>query len=48
MTHLAESNVVNEVVQVLAEHGFDGLAEVLEVVLNEAMKSPRGPALRAW
>jgi hypothetical protein len=27
MTHLAETNVVNEVVQVLAERGFDGLAD---------------------
>jgi len=47
MTHLAESNVVNEVVQVLAERGFDGLAEVLEVVLNEAMKIERSQALGA-
>jgi len=47
MTHLAESNVVNEVVQVLAERGFDGLAEVLEVVLNEAMKIERSHALGA-
>jgi putative transposase len=47
MTHLAESNVVNEVVQVLAERGFDGLAEVLEVVLNEAMKIERSQTLGA-
>ena len=47
MTHQSQSSVVNEVVQVLAERGFDGLAEVLEVVLNEAMKIERSHALGA-
>lgn len=47
MTRELQSTVVDEVVQLLAEHGFDGLAEVLEVVLNEAMKIERTHALGA-
>lgn len=47
MTHQPQSTVVDEVVQLLAGRGFDGLAEVLEVVLNEAMKIERSHALGA-
>ena len=47
MTRELQSTVVDEVVQLLAERGFDGLAEVLEVVLNEAMKIERTHALGA-
>ncbi|MBX3427339.1 MAG: hypothetical protein KF688_16795 [Pirellulales bacterium] len=42
-----QSTVVDEVVQLRAAHGFDGLAQVLEVVLNEAMKLERTQALGA-
>jgi putative transposase len=47
MTRELQSTAIDEVVQVLAEHGFDGLAEILEVVLNEAMKIERTHALNA-
>lgn len=47
MTRELQSTAIDEVVQLLAERGFDGLAEVLEVVLNEAMKIERSHALGA-
>ncbi len=47
MTRPVESTVVDDVVQLLAEHGFDGLAQVLQMVLNEAMKLERTHALGA-
>ena len=47
MTHQVHGNVGSEAVQLLAEHGFDGLAEALEVLLNEAMKVERREALGA-
>lgn len=42
-----QSSPLDEVVQLRAAHGFDGLAQVLEVVLNEAMKLERTQALGA-
>lgn len=45
MTHQAHPSVTREVVQVLAEHGFDGMAQVMELLINECMKIERQQAL---
>jgi transposase-like protein len=37
--------VTREVVQVLAEHGFDGMAQAMELLINECMKIERQQAL---
>jgi len=47
MTHQAHPSVTREVVQVLAEHGFDGMAQVMELLFNECMKIERQQALGA-
>lgn len=47
MTHLPQFSGFGEVIQLLAEHGFDGLAEVFELFLNEVMKIERCEALHA-
>ena len=38
MTHQDQSNARDEVVHLLAEHGFDGMAQVFEMFFNEVMK----------
>jgi putative transposase len=45
MTHQAHPSVTREVVQVLAEHGFDGMAQMMELLVNECMKLERQQAL---
>lgn len=45
MTHQPHPSVTRQVVQLLAEHGFDGMAEVMERLLNECMKIERQQAL---
>ena len=45
MTHQAHPNVVREVVQALAEHGFDGMAQAMELLINECLKIERQQAL---
>jgi putative transposase len=45
MTHQAHPSVTREVVQVLAEHGFDGMAHAMELLINECMKVERQQAL---
>jgi transposase-like protein len=45
MTHQAHPSVVREAVQVLAEHGFDGMAQAMELFINECMKIERQQAL---
>jgi len=45
MTHQAHPSVVREVVQVLAERGFDGMAQAMELLINECMKIERQQAL---
>jgi putative transposase len=45
MTHQAHPSVLREVVQVLAEHGFDGMAQAMELLVNECMKIERQQAL---
>ncbi len=47
MTHQNESNHFNEIVQVLADEGFDGMAQAMQLLLNEAMKIERSQALGA-
>ena len=34
MTHQAESNLFDQMIQVLDEHGFDGMARAFEIFLN--------------
>jgi transposase-like protein len=45
MTHQAHPSVTRDVVQLLAEHGFEGMAHVMELLLNECMKIERQQAL---
>lgn len=45
MTHQVHPIVTRDVVQVLAEHGFDGMAQAMELLLNECMKIERQAAL---
>ena len=45
MTHHIHPNVTREVVQVLADHGFDGMAQAMELLLNECMKIERQQSL---
>lgn len=47
MTHQVESNPLDEMIQVLEEHGFEGMARALEILFNEAMKIERSTALGA-
>ena len=47
MTHPTQFSGCREAIQLLAEHGFDGLAEVIELLLNEVMKIERCEALGA-
>lgn len=47
MTHDFDSIPLEPVLQLLSEHGFDGMAEVMESLLNTAMKLERCLALRA-
>jgi transposase-like protein len=45
MTRPAHPSVLRDVVQVLAEHGFDGMAQAMELLINECMKIERQQAL---
>jgi transposase-like protein len=47
MTHQDESNVLAQAVELLAQHGFDGIADVLQLLLNQAMLIERSQALGA-
>jgi transposase-like protein len=47
MTRQIESTELDAVVQLLAEHGFDGMAQAIETLMNEAMKLQRSEALGA-
>jgi len=47
MTRQRQSTELDSIVQLLAEHGFDGMAQAIEILLNEAMKFQRSDALRA-
>lgn len=47
MTHAFQSNNTHEAVQLLAEHGFDSMAEAIQILMNEAMKIERTEYLNA-
>ena len=47
MTHQTQPTAFDEVMELLAEHGFDGMAQAIGVLLNEAMKLERMHALGA-
>jgi transposase-like protein len=47
MTRQMQSTELDSIIQLLAEHGFDGMAQAIEVLMNEAMKLQRSEALGA-
>jgi putative transposase len=47
MTRRTESNVLDRIGELLAEQGFDGLSEILQLILNQAMLVERSQALGA-
>jgi putative transposase len=47
MTRQIESTELDAVVQLLADHGFDGMAQAIETLMNEAMKLQRSDVLGA-
>jgi len=47
MAHQNNDNKMNIVMELLTENGFEGFADVLRILLNEAMKIERGYALGA-
>jgi transposase-like protein len=47
MTHQEQSNALDSIVELLAEHGFEGMAQAIEILFNEAMKLQRNAALGA-
>ena len=47
MTHQNQSNEVAAVVQLLANEGFEGMANAMQLLLNEAMKLERSEYLNA-
>ncbi len=47
MTHQNESTPLDQMIQVLDEHGFDGMARAMQILINEAMKIERNEVLGA-
>lgn len=47
MTHQDEFNAFSPIVQLLADQGFDGMAQAMQLLLNEVMKLERSEALGA-
>jgi putative transposase len=47
MTHQNNDNKMNAVIKMLIENGFEGFADVLRILLNEAMRIERDNALGA-
>ena len=47
MTHQNQTNPLDQIVELLAEHGFDGMAQAVTVLLNEVMKLQRTHTLGA-
>jgi putative transposase len=47
MTHPMQTTALDEITELLAAHGFDGLAQAVTVLLNEVMKLERAAALGA-
>ena len=47
MTHQVQTTALDEMMELLAEHGFDGMAQAVTLLLNEVMKLERTHALGA-
>ena len=47
MAHRTHGNVFDDAMEMLIENGFDGMADVLRILLNEAMKIEREDCLSA-
>jgi transposase-like protein len=47
MTHQEQPTALDQITELLAEHGFDGIAQAVTVLLNEVMKIERAHALGA-
>ena len=47
MTHHADSELLNTVLQLITEQGSPGLAEGLRLIINEAMRVERSQILQA-
>jgi putative transposase len=47
MTHQMQTTALDQIAELLAEHGFDGIAQAVTVLLNEVMKIERSHALGA-
>ena len=47
MTRQTDGNTIETVMELLIENGFDGFADVMRILLNEAMKIERDQALGA-
>ncbi len=47
MTRQLESTELDAVVPLLADHGFDGMAQAIELLINEAMRLKRSEVLGA-
>lgn len=47
MAHQQQSNQFAVLVQMLAQHGFEGMAQAIEILMNEAMKLERSEVMRA-
>ena len=47
MTHHDQANALDQITELLAEHGLDGMAQAVGVLLNEVMKLERTHALGA-
>lgn len=47
MTHQEQATALDQIGELLAEHGFDGMTQALTVLLNEVMKLERAQALGA-
>lgn len=45
MAHQDQSNAFGNLVQMLADEGFDDMAQAIETLMNEAMKLQRTDAL---
>ena len=47
MTHQNQSNQFNAAVQLLADYGFEGMANAMQILFNESMKIERSEYLNA-
>ena len=47
MTHEDQSTRFEELLQLLSDYGFEGMAEAIEILMNETMKLERAEALGA-